>query len=316
MAASEVILNDCGVCFDATSHTYTLQGKPLRGVTGTILNWLLPTKYADIPAFVLKKAAEHGSYVHSCIEMTDIVGATPDCPESQQYLDMMEEQGMKCIAHEYLVTDGKNFASAIDLVLMDADGEIILADIKCTSELYGTSVRAQLSIYAHWFEKLNPHLKVKGLAVVWLPKKQYGEPNWIKVSRTAGSIVERTIQAYLADEDCMQYVSEYLTELKPNVTSNTLPAQYDSIIMAIVEIEQKSKEIKEQGAKLKEELLAAFRTNGIKKLDNDQLSITYVAPSTRTTLDSKKLQQMHPEAYADCLKESETKDTIKITLKK
>lgn len=302
-------LNPSGVTFNESEHRYFLNKKELQGITSTIIRWLFPDTYADIPEDVLQRAADHGHYVHSCIEMLPIVGTTPDCPESQQFLDLITARNLTLSECEYLVTDRKHFASKIDQVLTTDNGAIWLADTKTTSERHEPKVRAQLSIYAYFFEKQNPELKVDGIAEIWLPRPQYGTPAFIVLPRTENKIIKRMIKAYLDGEDAAEYRQYFEDE------AAKLPAEYHDIVAAIAEQEQQARLIKQRTDELKATLLTVFRENGIKKFEASNLIITYIAPTTRKSVDSTKLKDSYPDIYDQCVRESEVADTIKIKLK-
>ncbi len=306
-------LNPSGILFNESEHRYfDANDNELQGITSTIIAWLFPDTYDGIPQSVLDSAKEHGSYVHSCIEMTSVVGATEGCPESRQFLEMLAEHKMSVVEHEYIVTGFGRFASPVDVVLQDEEGGIWLADIKTTSALHTPKVRLQLSIYALFFELLNPHLKVKGIVEIWLPKEKYRTASyngWVEIPRTGAQETEETIMAYLNCSDPQPYLAYFMPEIEG------LPQKYNCLMSEIASLEQQAKAIKELADNAKATLLEAFRQYGVKKIDNELMSITYIAPSKRKSVDSTKLKADFPEAFAVCLKETETKDSIKITLK-
>ena len=304
-------LKQSGVVFNEEAHTYHLGNKQLRGITGSIIAWMFPNTYAGIPEDVLAEAARHGHHVHSCIEMADIVGATADCPESQAYLDMLEENKMRCIAHEYIVTDGKEFASPIDLVLEDENGEVWLGDIKTTSSLHEEKVRLQLSIYAPFFEMQNPDKKVKGIVEVWLPnqKKYDKKPKWVVLPRTDSEDVEKTIIGFLNTMSPDLFRKYYTNEVA------TIPTAYLEQMQEIAMLETQAKQIKERQEELRATLLAVCQEYGVKKYENDYLTITRIEASKRTTFDSKTFKKSHPDLFKEFSTETETKESIRITIK-
>lgn len=304
-----VTLNDAGVLFDEDAHRYWRKSdnKELRGVTSTIVKWMFPDTYANIPRHVLDAAAKHGSYVHDCIEMADVVGATDGCPESQQYLDMMAAHDMRCLAHEYLVTDGENFASAIDLVLEDGAGNIWLGDIKTTSALYEPKVRLQLAVYMLWFERMNPHLKVQGFVEVWLPKT--GKCAWVVLPMVQAGDVAATIAAYLMNDDAEGYLGIYENGC------DALPLKYQAMVDAIAENELLIKKAKAENDAMKAALLDMMRASWRKSVKRDNITISYVAATTRASVDSKKLKTDYPDVYAACEKVSEVADGLRINIK-
>ena len=165
-----ITLNKSRVVFNEGDHTYTLDGKPLKGVTGILERRLFPEKYAKIPKHILKQAADRGSYIHKMCELVDTLDVSPDCQEAQNYIDLKKRLGLKSIASEYLVSDNKHYASSIDVVYEGQQG-VILNDRKTTSKLDRESVSWQLSIYALFFEMMNPDVKVEGLSATWLRRE-------------------------------------------------------------------------------------------------------------------------------------------------
>ena len=72
--------------------------------------------------------------------------------------------------------------------------------------------------------------------------------------------------------------------------------------------------LKEKVDKVKETLYGTMENEGIKTVDRNKLKITYVAPSTRVSVDSKKLQKEEPEIYKKYVKTTTVAGSIKITL--
>lgn len=94
-----------------------------------------------------------------------------------------------------------------------------------------------------------------------------------------------------------------LSELESKISNAIydLKKQYDAI-------ELRNNDIKEQ-------LKQAMEDNGIKKYENEFLAITYVAPTTRKTVDSKKLKELHQDIYEECSKVSDVKSSLRIKFK-
>lgn len=64
---------------------------------------------------------------------------------------------------------------------------------------------------------------------------------------------------------------------------------------------------------LKEKIQASMEKHGIKKfMSDDGVTFTYVAPTTRTTIDSKKLKANYPEIAEECSKTSNVKASVRI----
>ena len=85
------------------------------------------------------------------------------------------------------------------------------------------------------------------------------------------------------------------------------------VMPALQKIQAKS--IKEQQERLKEDLLNAMETHGVKKWDNEVMTVTYTAPTTRTSIDSSKLKKELPDVFSKYSKTSNVKSSIRIKLK-
>ena len=89
-----------------------------------------------------------------------------------------------------------------------------------------------------------------------------------------------------------------------------------ALIKNIADLMLKKAEIEASEKAMREKLEAAMLEHRIEKLDHELLKITYVKATTRTSVDSKKLQAAYPHIYAECSKPSPVKGHVKIELKK
>lgn len=83
----------------------------------------------------------------------------------------------------------------------------------------------------------------------------------------------------------------------------------------IAEFERRAKEIKDAEDKLKEAILAEMESKGIIKLDTDTLTISYIAPTTRESLDTKEIKKDFPDLYDTYVKLSPVKSSIRLKVK-
>ncbi len=79
--------------------------------------------------------------------------------------------------------------------------------------------------------------------------------------------------------------------------------------------EQRVKEIQDFQKRYKQKILEKMEELGIMKLDNDAITITYIAPTTAEKLDSKRLKEENPDLYNQYLKISDVASCIKIKCK-
>jgi uncharacterized protein (UPF0335 family) len=78
----------------------------------------------------------------------------------------------------------------------------------------------------------------------------------------------------------------------------------DTIALLEIEKDRYTQKIKE-----------SMELHGIKSIDNEYMTITYIEPTTRVSVDQKKLKQEHEEVYLECVKESSVKSSIRIKVK-
>lgn len=292
------------VRFDEEHHRYFLGEKELSGITGTLIKKAFPDTYKGIPDAVLAKAAERGSVVHQNLELFDTIcnsdiNIMPSVlPEVKDYNEMLISYGLHHVDSEYLVTDNENFASAIDKVLADNEGNIYLADIKTTATLHYDNVSLQLSIYAKWFEEQNPDLKVKEIVCMWFKN---GQSKFQPLPRVADYQIDDLINAYLADDAEYQYKVE-------------VPEQFSALEQEFRLITARVDALKIKQDELKEKIMKMMEDNKQKSVKTQFASYSYVAATTKKTFDTKLFKDTEPEHYEYYLKETTTKPSIRIKL--
>lgn len=96
-------------------------------------------------------------------------------------------------------------------------------------------------------------------------------------------------------------------------------AQFESAvpdtIRDMTRLLQMKKQIDEQEKQMKQELLKAMEAHGVKSFETEFIKLTYVAPSTKTTLDSAKLKVDHPDIVEQYSKTSNVAASVRITMK-
>ena len=292
------------VRFDEEQHRYFLGEKELSGITGTLIKKAFPDTYKGIPDAVLAKAAERGSVVHQNLELFDTVFNSDVnimhsvLPEVKDYNEMIISYGLHHVDSEYLVTDNENFASAIDKVLADNEGNIYLADIKTTATLHYDNVSLQLSIYAKWFEEQNPDLKVKEIVCMWFKN---GQSKFQPLPRVSDEQIDELINAYLAEDAEYQYKVE-------------VPEQFSALEQEYRLITARMDALKIKQDDLKEQIMKMMEANKQKSIKTNIGSYSYVAATTKKTFDTKLFKDTEPEHYEYYLKETTTKPSLRIKL--
>lgn len=297
-------LNKPKVTFIEETHQYFIGKKQLKGITGTLVRKAFPDTYKDVPESVLMKAAERGGMIHNSFELfctvfdSDINMYPNPTEEIRAFNSMLVSYGLHHVDSEYLVTDGEDFASSIDGVFADSDGNIYLVDYKTTSTLHYDNVSLQLSIYARWFEEQNPDLKVKELVCIWFKN---GQSRFQPLPRVSEEKIDALIKAYLEDDPDYKYEVEV-----PEAFSST-EQQYRLVTARIdaLKIEQDA---------LKEKLMKMMEANKQKSIKTQYGSYSYVESTTKRTLDTKLFKEKYPNAYEKLTKVSISKPSIRIKL--
>lgn len=300
----KITLNVPRVTFIEESHQYFIGKKELKGVTGTLIKKAFPDTYKNIPESVLKKAAERGGLVHNTFETfcsifdADIKKYPNPTEELQAFHSMLVAYDLHYVASEYLVTDGENFASAIDGIFADNEGNIYLVDYKTTATLHYDNVSLQLSIYAKWFEEQNPDLKVKEIVCMWFNN---GQSKFQPLPRVSDEQIDDLINAYLADDAEYQYKVEVPEQF------SALEQEYRLITARVDALKIKQDDVKEQIMKMME-------ANKQKSIKTNIGSYSYVESTTKRTLDTKLFKEKYPNAYERLTKVSISKPSIRIKL--
>ena len=288
-------MND--LVFDPQTHTYTLDGKDLISVTQLMEKHGLSPNYNGVDEETLKASAERGTLIHKEIEnyiKKGEVGFTDECAEFVTYVreNNIAIKGSEVTFHNDIV------AGTCDLIINSEKGYLIVADIKTTSTLHKESVAWQLSLYAYLSgnKTMNHgqafHFSKDGLKVVDIELKPVEE-------------VEKLLE-------CERKGEIYHQEL---VIEGFELAKFYEAEQIIVKAKEEQKRAEETQKEVYEAILKAMEEQGVKTYETDTMKITYVAPVKRVTLDTARLKKENPLMAKAYEKETETKASLRITLK-
>lgn len=307
----EIILQDSGVEYNVSDHTYFLNGKQLQGITTTLINRAYPTSntYANIDESVLNHAAERGSACHQAVGNYYEIGMASTGFEAivDEARRLLESQNLKPIRFEYVVTDFEHYASPIDIVCVNDKNEICIVDMKYTSKLHYEQVTLQTSIYQRFFHIVNPKLQAKHLFVLWIYTNDLHEvlnSGIYELSPVEDSVINDLIKADVADAPFD--ITNYYGALPATVSKVE-----DYLVSLSAEVEAKTKEMEE----IKQGLCDLMLNCGVKQYDSARLRLTRVQPKPRVTFDSKSFKEDNPDLYSKYTKTSEVKPSVRITIK-
>ena len=289
--------------FREDTHEYFLDGRKLISVTQLMRKHGLAPSYDAVPSEVLKAKAERGTLIHKEIEdyiKTGEIGFTTEFCEFREHLHFNDVSPLSVIASEFIVYNDL-VAGTVDLLTED-NGELVIADIKTTATLHKEAVSWQLSIYAYLCRQMEGwmprggkayHFNADGaLKVVEIPLKPMAE-------------VERLLE-------CERNGDIYTQSLTLSGTALEHLVEVESLIKSI---EEQKKAAEAQAQELRASLMQAMIENGVTNFENERIKITFVAPTTRTAIDSAKLKKELPEIAEKYTKTSNVKASLRITLK-
>jgi hypothetical protein len=139
-----------GLSLDKDKHAYCLNGKKLQGITSLISKRLKKNFNGDF----VEEGRGQGSHIHGAIEeylrTGKLVSVHPAVRWAVEQLKGFEEEGHTLFS-EVLVTDGKKYASAIDVLDVTSRGGLYIFDTKA-GNFMRDYVSWQLGVYKYLLE--------------------------------------------------------------------------------------------------------------------------------------------------------------------
>lgn len=281
--------------FNEETHEYFNDGKKLISTTQMLKKYGFAPDYSGVADEVLKAKAERGSLVHEEIENYIKNGDIGFTEEFTEFVDYIDKNGINPLNSEFIVYNDC-VAGTVDFIY-EQDGKTILADFKTTSTLHKDTVAWQLSIYKALYGGT-----VDGIKAFHFTK------DGLKVVDLLAKPTEQVEALFEAERNNTEYA------VTP-VNADKLQA-LEEIEEYIKNIEETKKEYEKQAEEMRSAILEEMKKTGTQSLETDKIKLTYVAPFTRSSIDSKKLKEEMPEVYEKYQKETTVKESLKITVKK
>lgn len=307
----KIKLNDSGVLFKEDTHQYFLGGEELRGITSTLLHTAFPDKYLGVSTKALDHAADRGKLVHRALkDYFDGAFVQPGMADvGEEVKKLFSREGLTPIAWEYIVTDGKEFASPIDILAMGQDGGLSIIDTKTTSTLDYSYVAYQTAIYERFFRLQNPDLNVSRRYALWVSVdddfKFRSRPRLERLPAVSESALDELMDAYHAG-----------TTFNPMMGYKEFPDMVRDACSQVVEYVRQQEEAAQRVDELKERLLYLMRQYDIKKFTNGVLSLTVVPETQSRRFDSTRFKKEHQSLYDEYTSTSTRAAYLKITITK
>lgn len=270
------------IVYNEEHHTYTLGDKLLTSVT-QIASEICGIK----PQFFKAGAAAKGTDIHTELgryyDPTDNFSADDFTFEdaAKMALFLKREPDMKTEVIVY--NAGLSYAGTCDLVRVVGNKVSDIIDFKSgtVNKKYCT---VQLSLYALALQSMGYDVSECRLRVI--------SPKGIT-----------SIDA-LSWKQCWDLQR---SELEP-IDKNELDT-IEERMKALAPLVEEYKQLEEQ---LRTSLLEQLELSGATQYTGRMFVATYVKPTTRVSLDSKRLQEEQPEIYASYIKETKVKASIKL----
>lgn len=112
---------------------------------------------------------------------------------------------------------------------------------------------------------------------------------------------------------CGQSYDDAVTEETTDLTLFQSKAM--AIMQEIADLDKMKKQLEAKDKVMRQELQEAMDKYGVKKFENDILKITYVEPTTRTSIDSARLKKELPAIAEKYTKISQVKGSVRIDVK-
>lgn len=289
------LINNPNVFFSKEAHIYLCGDKELQGATTLLRRHGLMPDYSGIPDKVLEEAARKGTALHESIESYDNGEAVMLTPFLQEYRQICQENGLKFLVNELLISDEETVASMIDGVYEGStSNSVILVDYKSTLKLHWRSLSWQLSLYKVLFERQFPGIKVEALKVLHLDKKEDKVLGLYPVEEIPESEVDALLQA---EKDGRIYIDQYEEPSAELILTDEELTAYVTQQAEISRLKEQIKSIEETLKGLDARVLAYMTENNLETLEGGGGVFKVKKAYERTTIDTERLKKMQPGIY-------------------
>lgn len=303
--------NNTRVFFDPLSHTYLMGDKILTGVTTLMRKHGLSPDYSGIPKATLDKAAEEGTAIHKEIEDYDNGLSVLRTPLIEDYIALCQQNGLKFLANEYLVSDDESVASSIDCVYAAKKG-IVLVDIKSTQKVHKRSLEFQLGIYKVLFER-QTGIKVTDCYCLHIDKKTRTIKGLIPIEPVSEAEVDALI---LAEKEGRIYVDLAEEPTADLVLTETELATYLDKASEIARLKEQIKAIEESIAGLDKRVLDYMTEHNLESLEGNGGVFKVKKAYERASVDVERMKKLAPGIYEMYKKTSIVAASISFKLNK
>lgn len=285
-----------GFKFYEEEHRYTDKNKTeYKSITRLLKEMGVSPSYDSVDKEKLEEASRYGKFIHKDIEEYVKDGTIGVSKELENFIKW--SKGKSFIASEYMVHNDK-YAGSIDLIYIE-NGELVISDIKTTSQIHTDSVSWQLSLYRYLLgEDIKKatciHIRPNLYEIKEIPLKSNEE-------------CENFLKAYEENKNYSVALIEEEKVLKLFELQETLK-----------EMEKQKKAIENQIQSFKDLCLNAMQEKNLISVeltaDDKKLKITRVISKDKESIDYDKLIADNPQIKIDQYKKyTPVKEYVKIS---
>lgn len=313
LQAYQKAIESAPIKFEEIGHGYFLEGQKVPSVTTLLKEGGIATDYSAVDPVILERARRRGEAIHLQVEDALRNGAYTDCEEEAQevlkYLaPLFKAKGED--VWQNVITEGllfsknpyKPFCGRFD-ILCEKGGRYSLYDIKTNKTETGQArnyARWQLSLYAYALAK---EFKISVSQIAILRFKEEGghytlvfdKLDFIKTSKIEELLREGSVKEELVPLSRQEVGLFYDLAIKQEECKK-LENDLKAVKGAIYEFMQKN------------DILKTTSEDGL-------LTITRVADSESTSIDSERLKRENPSIFEEYKKITPRKGYVRISLK-
>ena len=285
--------------FEEEGHRYFDGERELLSVSALMRKHGLAPDYAGIPEGILRAKAERGTLIHKEIEdyiKTGDIGFTREVSEFARWI---KYSGITVQESEYIVHNDI-VAGTIDLLLIDAEGNHIIADIKTTAAIKYDAVAWQLSIYNN----------LAGYGAARFLVVHFDDLGAIDIKEINPKKDEEVERLFDAERNGKMFFPQ-----TPAILDDMKIAELAEIERVIADAKRMKEDAEAREKEIKDAIIKAMEDNGIKTFECDTMRITYVAPSESKTVDAARIKKEMPEIAAQYEKIVRKQASLRITVK-
>lgn len=288
--------------FNEENHSYTLikengEEIDLVSVTQLLKKHGLSPDYSNIDSEVLKLKAERGKVIHEELEQYINHKQVGFTGEFEAFYEQCVCEDILLSKSEFMVWNDE-IAGTVDVAGL-IKGQTFIGDFKTTSSLHREAVAWQLSLYAYLMnESFDKYLCF-----------HFPDDHTCKIVELK-PIAREEIEKLL---DCER--NSILYERKTFEIDATSCEKLITVQSELKALTERKKQLEEMEESLKDFLIEKFEETGLPFIENDYFKITYIAPTTRDSLDQKRLREELPEIAKQFTKTTPVKAQVRIKLK-